>query len=303
MDDDDEDDGFGPTKEEAKLETKDQDFWGRVPEKDHEESRIVGWDNGTPVCQSDVRQIFAGQPAARIEFKALKKAASRSHVKEDPDPLKGLPPTWQAFYSAMPHQNAHEAFRAMQVQEAADKRLNDPDYNQAHGAESEEKLKADIRRLTDEIHQKKKVVAQKDRVCTEWDQKLLRVRHLETNDDERSRKLLKTVEAASFQNGIQRGKQRSSDIYFQFLYQDTKTDHTKKITSLQRSCALMQTQIESLGNEVRALLKAAADSGSTLAPSSRREGSGIASLPDPDRGATMSLGDLPDRVIVSTAAE
>lgn len=250
-----EDDG-----EEA-ADVPDQSPWP-MPHHEDPRQRVVGWRAGISLTSKDVQEILRKERRARHEYKGLRKASAHSKARESSDPLAGLPPTWQAFWSTVPHldpQSAYRQFRKEQQRQV--KSHEQAQFTMASDGKDDEidHVEDEARSLDEEVVRKKQVLAAKERLCIEWDKKLARVRVLDRDEGELSRRVVRKLESASYAYGILEGKIRSSDIYFHFLYEDSKIAHGKKVTSLQRSYALMGKQIDMLKGEVRMLLKSAAD--------------------------------------------
>mmetsp|Transcript_8952 Transcript_8952/g.27828 ORF Transcript_8952/g.27828 Transcript_8952/m.27828 type:complete len:323 (-) Transcript_8952:565-1533(-) len=234
--------------------------WSERP-RDDPRQRVVGWRAGVALTAKDVQEILRREKTARHEYKGLRKAVAAGKTREQSDPLAGLPPTWQAFWSTVPHldpQAAYRQFRKEQQRQAKAQEQLQPSHP-APDEEEEAAVKEETLKLDEEVRRKKQVLADKERLCGEWDKKLARVRILDRDEGELSRRVVRKLESASYAYGILEGKIRSSDIYFHFLYEDTKIAHGKKIGSLKRSSALMGKQIDSLKGEVRMLLRAAAE--------------------------------------------
>jgi len=232
--------------------------------------RIVGWRSGQPLTSKDVHDILRNERRARHDYKAVRKVASASKAgggksggtaNQHGDPLAGLPPTWQAFYSSMPHldpQAAFKAFRKEQIKQTKEKTAGGA-APQTLTAEEETRLDAEIQKLEDDIKRKRSEYLEKEKLNNEWENRLKRLRSLDVEELEVQKRMVRRLEKASYEYGIMEGKLRSSDIYHKFLLDDEKVQHHKKVTSLSRSCALMGKQIDMLKGDVRSLLKAAAE--------------------------------------------
>lgn len=118
---------------------------------------------------------------------------------------------------------------------------------------------------------KKQLLAEREKSCAEWDRKISRLRALEKDEEVHSRRVRQRLESASYNYGILEGKIRSSDIYFHFLYEDTKLSHSKKVDTLCRANNLMNVEIDKLKSDVRGLLKAAAEAMTSTHASTPKE--------------------------------
>jgi len=232
--------------------------------------RIVGWRSGEPLTNKDVQDILRNERRARHEYKAVRKAGNKTvggkssggGANQQGDPLAGLPPTWQAFYSSMPHldpQAAFKSFRKEQHRQSKEKPAAGATPLQTTTAEDEARMEEEIQKLEEEVKKKRLDFLKDENICNEWDNKLKRLRSLDAEELEVQRRVIRKMEKASYEYGIMEGKLRSSDIYHKFLYDDEKVRHNKQVTALNRSCALMGKQIDMLKADVRALLKAAAE--------------------------------------------
>ncbi|CAE8600700.1 unnamed protein product [Polarella glacialis] len=269
--------------------------WAQPDLEEDKPKRVVGWRMGQAFTEEEVREIMRKEKGARQEYRGLKKAVTKSRQKEQKDPMVGLPPTWQAFWSTVPHldpQDAHKQFlkeeqkraRTAEKEAAAKSDLEglavEPEAAGPLGETTEE----EIRRLERRVADMREVLQDKERVSLEWDKKLARCKRLREEADERARRVKRKVEDASYHHGVTVGKMRSSDGYFRYLYEDTQSDQQKKVISLKRSCALMEKQMDLLKGHVRLLLKVAAEDGSLAegrsAPSELPDGE-LPKLPPP----------------------
>lgn len=253
---------------EDALGTHELGSWASGPREGHEQ-RVVGWQAGSSLASKQVQEILTTNKRLRHEYKGLRKATVQGKARESNDPLAGLPPTWQAFWSAVPHLDPQAAYRQFRKERQRQLKAGDRDAGPAApgaaaaGGDDKdaayEEVEAEARRLEEECSSKRKTLAARERACFEWDKKLTRVRILDRDEAELSRRVVRKMESASYEYGIMEGKIRSSDIYFHYLYEDGKIAHSKRVTSLRRSHALMGKQIDDLKAEVRGLLKAAAE--------------------------------------------
>mmetsp|Transcript_96598 Transcript_96598/g.288387 ORF Transcript_96598/g.288387 Transcript_96598/m.288387 type:complete len:317 (-) Transcript_96598:42-992(-) len=232
--------------------------------------RVVGWQAGASLASTDVQEILTKSKRARHEYKGLRKVMSnQGKSREANDPLAGLPPTWQAFWSAVPHLDPQAAYRQFRKERQRQARAGEQAAGPAAGGSAAaggggkraelEEVEEEARRLEEECAAQRRALAARERACAEWDKKLARVRILDRDEGELSRRVFRKLESASYEYGIMEGKIRSSDIYFHYLFEDGKTTHEKRVASLTRSHALMGKQIDDLKAEVRGLLKAAAE--------------------------------------------
>lgn len=253
--------------------------WAEINDQD-EQHRVVGWRSGEALTASDVKQILKSEKLARHEFKGMQKAANKIRANSKSDPLAGLPPTWQAFYSTVPHldpQSAYRHFRHEEQRKAKAKaeaevkaKFNDGKNGLEQG-EEREVVEAELPKLTEEAKQKKQLLAEREKHCAEWDKKIARLRALEKDEEVHSRRVRQRLESASYNYGILEGKIRSSDIYFHFLHEDTQVSHSKKVLTLTRANNLMNVEIDKLKNDVRGLLKAAAEAMTSTHASTPKE--------------------------------
>jgi len=236
--------------------------------------RVVGWRNGGGITKGEQERILQEDQEALQEYRDAKKAIAQGRLKEVKEPLAGLPPTWQAFWSTVPGMDAQAAYRAYKREEAkrekaaqleAAKKVQDEKTGAKPAAvapgeeEDEETMLAEIAKMEVEVRAKKEALVATQRSVDEWDKKLVKARQLDKEEEVEAKRMKRTLDSASFAHGIVQGKIRSSDNYFTLLYEDTKNDHKRKMVTLQRSCALMNSQISHLKGEMRQLLKTAAD--------------------------------------------
>jgi len=268
---------FGAMASESEGKRKEGDEageaspWAVAPHCEDPRDRVVGWRAGLSLASKDVQEILRKERRARHEYQGLQKAAtSRTKSQESMDPLSGLPPTWQAFWSTVPHldpQAAYRQFRKDQQRQVKSQEKSKLASTLPPGTDEDmDDVEEETRRLDEEVRRKRQVLAEKEKLCREWDDKLARVRSLDRDEGELSRRTVRKLESASYEYGIMEGKMRSSDIYFALLFEDAKIAHAKKVATLQRSYALMEKQIDMLKGEVRMLLKTAAETQSVSDP-------------------------------------
>lgn len=251
-------------QEDEDEETDDDELspWA-YPKDKEEDDRIVGWRAGKSLSRSQVATILRKEGHARTEYKQLSKSITKAVAKEQVDTLSGLPATWQAFWSTVPHLNAKAAYdehtkleekKAKEKRKAAAAEEVKAEWEGKPGeSEAEE-----ILRLEDQIRQIQQALADKNRVNEEWEQKLSRAKLAEEESLIHSRRVKRKLDSAQYLHGVSMGKFNSSEGYFQFLYQDTVAEGKKEVGNLSRSRALIGKQIDLLKNHVRMLLKVAA---------------------------------------------
>lgn len=227
-------------------------------------TRTRGWDGSRPLIAMEMKDFLKEKPELRKEYKKLYKEEKRPEdASSAAHPLTGLPPTWQAIYSTVPHLDPRPAYKhwrkehsKKQVEAEAEAAGKAP---KKRGPEEQQQLEEGVRELEQQVRSKKALLAEKEKICVEWERKLNKVRKVERDDEVRSKAIIRRLEKASYAHGVLQGQMKSSDAYFTFIEIDTKTDHTKKMQTLSRSVALLGTQIDSLKTEVRVLLRADAE--------------------------------------------
>jgi len=278
--------------DDEKLDDKEEMSPWAVPNLQDPSTRIVGWRNGVALKQSEVDTVIRKEKPARQELKRLRKQISKHRSKEQADPTKDLPPTWKAFWSSVPHLNPKAAYeehlhheaKAAKAKRSAEKAAEASALDE-EGHEGET-IEEEISRLEQRVKQVKEALGEKDKLIQEWSSKLERARKLDEDSEERSRRVRRKLEAASYNHGVAQGKLRSSDTYFTFLYQGEEQQAKNKVITLSRSCALMDKQMDLLKGHVRLLLKDAA----TLERESSVAGDGKSSERETVR-STRSLKD------------
>lgn len=231
-----------------------------------QKQRVVGWRDGIGLTMNDVKEIIRKEGQAHREYKSVKKAIAKVKSREVVDPLANLPPTWQAFWSTVPHLDPKAAFRQHQRDENKLDKVQKPvNQDDREREKSDEVL--DTAALEQEVHRNKEILEEKQRLCHEWDQKLMRVRYLDAEEEERAKKLQKRHENASYVAGVMEGKVRSSDLYFQLLFEDKRKAHAFKNSNMVRSVNLMESDMIALHNEVRICVKTAVEPQATTPPS------------------------------------
>jgi len=283
--------------DDEKLDDKEELSPWAVPNLQDPSTRIVGWRNGVALKQSEVDTIIRKEKPARQELKRLRKQISKHRSKEQADPTKDLPPTWKAFWSTVPHLNpkaAYEEYLHREAKAAKAKRNAEKAAEAALDAEGHERetIDEEIIRLEQRVKQVKEALGEKDKLIQEWSSKLERVRKLDEDADDRSRRVRRKLEVASYNHGVVQGKLRSSDTYHTFLYQGEQQQAKNKVVTLSRSCALMDKQMDLLKGHVRLLLKDAA----TLERESSVAADGLTDGKSSDRGTVRSSRSLKDKL-------
>jgi len=226
----------------GRKEKRELSPWAEPPEEP--KRRVVGWNAGAPVGAQDVKSILSQDKAAREAYRSCKKAEVRESDKQVGDRLKGLPATWQAFWSAVPHLDPKVAFREFQQKQAGSKAP----------VTKEEEAKEIVARLEAEVQAKMKVCAEHERIFRGWNEKLERERNIDKCEAEASRKVKKRLEDATYQHGVVKGQLRSLDGYFGFLHTDTQIQGKKEARNLERSLSLLQMLISDTKDEIRQML-------------------------------------------------
>ncbi|CAE7932856.1 G6PD, partial [Symbiodinium sp. KB8] len=113
-------------------------------------------------------------------------------------------------------------------------------------------IKPEIERLSKAIRDNAEAKA--------WKQKIAEAtKHLKEGE-KASKQVLRAFEIASYNKAVASGQLRSSDMYFQFLTQDTAKDAETQVTTLERSCALMDKTMDLLKGHIKKLEEVAAES-------------------------------------------
>eukprot|EP00930_Biecheleria_cincta_P021743 TRINITY_DN16016_c3_g1_i1.p1 TRINITY_DN16016_c3_g1~~TRINITY_DN16016_c3_g1_i1.p1 ORF type:complete len:334 (-),score=86.77 TRINITY_DN16016_c3_g1_i1:69-1022(-) len=234
-----------------------------VPREEEESDRIVGWRAGQSLSKSQVQTILRKEPTARAEYRGVMKAINKATAKDEEDGLKGMPATWQAFWSTVPHLDAKAAYNEHQREQERKARAKrkaavaeeaKPEWEGKPG----ESMAEEVVRLEEHIRQLQQGLKDKKRVSEEWEMKLARAKVAEEESLIHSRRVKRKLDSATYLYGVSMGKFNSSEGYFQFLYQDTIMEGKKEVGILQRSRNLIDKQIDLLKSHVRMLLKVAA---------------------------------------------
>eukprot|EP00747_Dinoflagellata_sp_TGD_P185860 gnl/TRDRNA2_/TRDRNA2_42625_c0_seq1.p1 gnl/TRDRNA2_/TRDRNA2_42625_c0~~gnl/TRDRNA2_/TRDRNA2_42625_c0_seq1.p1 ORF type:complete len:294 (-),score=68.98 gnl/TRDRNA2_/TRDRNA2_42625_c0_seq1:32-862(-) len=222
--------------------------------------KVVGWRDGIALTSHDVSEILRRESLARQEYRAVRKAVERKKQKKVEDPLAGMPPAWQAFWSTVPHLDAKTAYKrhqeklkrhaeqANQEKPPASKRMKRDDD------ETEEEVLKQVHELEASVRSQKDLLAKEKNLCLEWDRKLSRLARSAKEDAERTKNAKRNLENASYTHGMTEGKLRSSNTYFTFLELDIRKNHQVKKHNLTRSCSLMESEMSDLLLEVKDLL-------------------------------------------------
>jgi len=279
-----------------------QSPWAQPWAPDDPGTRVVGWRNGAAITRVDQERILKSERQARREYLDAKKAIAGSQASESTEGLSSLPASWQAFWATVPGLDAQAAFklytkeRDKKEQELKQQAALEDDEALLPPAEGEESVQEEVQRLTMELRRRKEELANKKSIAEDWERKLNRVRALDKDEEEDRRSVSRRLDKASYAHGVLEGKIRSSDQYFRFLFADTQATHKKRVTTLTKANVMMQVQINEMKNDVRQLLKVAAEAlpqppeGGSLTEQSREDGShkldaGAASGTD-DEGAS-----------------
>lgn len=271
--------------EEFANEEKRASPWAEPHPLEDPGTRVVGWYNGKAITKGEQVQLLRTNKDLKRQYLDDRKAISGSKAKESAEPLAGLPPTWQAFWSTVPDLDAQAAWRAERKEQHKKDRQKRQEEAAVLVAKSlparvdGESVEEEGKRLLEVICEKQKLLAELDKQDESKRRRIIRSREFDQTEEEDGRKLSRTCDKHSYQHGIFKGKIRSSDTYFSFLLEDTKSMHKKKVITQNRAAALMGGEIDGMKGEVRQLLKVAAE---TLPPPPAEEGG---SLTNPSGGS------------------
>lgn len=250
---------------EAKMESP----WAKPRRTDEPKTRIVGWQNGASITKGEQERILKTDKYIRQTYLDDRKSLAQSKYKDMDEPLVGLPAVWQAFWSTVPNMDAQAAFRhhkrdidrqeKKKKEAEADEVLAKMLAQEDEQDEIPDNIEEEVKRLEVECRKRKEVYQDRQRSQAEWERKLTRVRTLNRDEDEKARKFSRVMDKASYDHGVLQGKIRSSEIYFSYLYEDTKAIHGKKVNTLSRACNLMNKKINEMKGDLRQLLKVAAE--------------------------------------------
>lgn len=240
--------------------------------------RVVGWYNGKAITKGEQVQLLRTNKDLKRQYLDDRKAISGSKAKESVEPLAGLPPTWQAFWSTVPGLDAQAAWKAERKDQQRKERQKRQEDAAASVAKSlpprpdGESYEQERKRLLDEVFAKKQILLELQHQADAKREKAKRSRTFDQHEEKGFWKVSRKCDKASYEHGIFQGKIRSSDTYFSFLMEETKSMHKRKVITQNRASALMGGQIDEMKGEVRQLLKVAAE---TLPPPPAEEGGSI----------------------------
>lgn len=185
-------------------------------------------------------------------------------------------------------------------------------------------IEQDVARLEKEIRQGKELLEEKKRAIKLMARKLEKATQADKEEEHRSKKSRRILEATSRRHGILLGQMASSERYFEFLFLDQQKEHKTKVDNLNKSCSLMDLEIGQLKTEVHDMLRMAAQlhQGSSMHTGSKRlqssgrpsggsSGKGTklserasenASSKDSDKASEHSV-EVPDSVVSSRKAK
>mmetsp|Transcript_9635 Transcript_9635/g.24020 ORF Transcript_9635/g.24020 Transcript_9635/m.24020 type:complete len:312 (+) Transcript_9635:81-1016(+) len=275
--------------EEYEHEEKRASPWAEPHHFEDSGSRVVGWFNGKAITKAEQVSLLRTNKDLKRQYLDDRKAISGSKSKEWAEPLAGLPPTWQAFWSTVPDLDAQAAWKAERKDQQRKERQKRQEESAAHVAKSlpprvdGESAEEERMRLVEEIGKKQKVLAEIQQQEIAKREKTKRSRAFDKREEAEFRNISRKCDKVSYEHGILQGKIRSSDTYFNFLLEDTKAMHKKKVITQNRAAALMGGQIDDMKGDVRQLLKVAAE---TLPPPPAEEGG---SLTNPSGGSLKDV--------------
>ncbi|CAJ1431009.1 unnamed protein product, partial [Effrenium voratum] len=199
------------------------------------------------------RKVLQRPCAAFARYEQLRETRKRPIEAEDG--FQKLPADWQAIYWAAPEFNAKADFEEFAERQKRLKRRKEKDSSETTRWEGRpgESLEQQIARLQSEVTQLHKEAKEKQKVQEEWAKKVAEARALRKEGEDLSRRVLQEFETASYDHAVARGQLRSSDMYFQFLTQDTQDNGKLQVSTLERSCALMDKTMDLLKGHIRTL--------------------------------------------------
>ncbi|CAJ1335256.1 unnamed protein product [Effrenium voratum] len=245
---------FAKADEDKEEKYEDKEELSPWADSDDEDSnRIMGWRGGEALSRRDILEIVSREPAARLEYEQLRETRKRPIEAEDG--FQKLPADWQAIYWAAPEFNAKADFEEFAERQKRLKRRKEKDSSETTRWEGRpgESLEQQIARLQSEVTQLHKEAKEKQKVQEEWAKKVAEARALRKEGEDLSRRVLQEFETASYDHAVARGQLRSSDMYFQFLTQDTQDNGKLQVSTLERSCALMDKTMDLLKGHIRTL--------------------------------------------------
>lgn len=250
-----------PDEAEEKFDEKDDQLaWADDSEDEDKSSRVLGWRDGEPLTREDIHEILRREPAERIRYEELRKLTSSKKRKEEAaDPLEDLPPEWQAVYALAPSADPQVAWARAKMAEDRHKRQKKESLDERLQWESRpgETVEQETARLKAEALEDKKVVSANKKVIEEWDKKLEEYQKSLKEAHVFSRTFLRAFEKATYDHSVAKGQLRSSEMYFHFLTQDTEQNTSLQVSTLERSCALMDKTMDLLRGHIRALQEVA----------------------------------------------
>jgi len=228
--------------------------------------RVVGWRNGAPISKADQEKILTSDKRFLQEWRDAHKALAGSQASQPEETLANLPPAWQAFWSTVPELDAQSAFKQHKVVERKqEKKAEVHDVPDDEHALKLPEWPGDDRQ--DEAFERARMVlregaeklANSQRLALEWQEKLRSVRVLDMKEQQEWDIKNRRNNSASYAHGVMEGKIRSSDIYFQYISEDNKITHGKKVGTIRKAHVLLEQGINQMKNDVRQLLKVAAE--------------------------------------------
>jgi len=220
--------------------------------------QVTGWKGGNGITSAEVRDHLQKNREARHQYRGAKKAMTRAQTKEAVDPLEGLPPTWQAFYSTVPHIDPKPAYKdfVMSRTKAAKRQREGDDGRKGRKEveEDEDALEAELKKAVEERKVRKKAWEEAARSVTQWEQKVDEMVTLDRQEEKKLVEVSKRVGKVSYELGILQGQFRSSNTYFKFLLDDLNKNHQRKVFTLTRSCSLMRKEMVDMTTDVLKLI-------------------------------------------------
>lgn len=251
--------------------------------------QVTGWKGGSGITSAEVKDHLQKNREARHQYRGAKKAMTRAQTKEVLDPLVGLPPTWQAFYSTVPHIDPKPAYKDfVMARTKGGKRQREGDSSRKGRKEVEEDedaLEAELKRAVEERKVRKKAWEEAARSVTQWEQKVDEMVTLDRQEEKKLVEVSRKVGKVSYELGILQGKFRSSNVYFKLLLDDLEKNHQKKVFALTRSCSLMQKEMSDMTTDVLKLIAEAEERAPTT-PRSQTQSD--AESKDPENPASLT---------------
>lgn len=244
-----------PDEAEEKFEEKDdQSPWADSDDEDNND-RVLGWRDGESLTRRDLRQILQREPQARERYESLRRDSASKKRPVQVEALSGLPPEWQAVYALAPDADPQVAWSRAKLEESRSKRQKKETLDDRLQWESRpgESIEQEITRLKSEAAEVKKDVSANKKVQEDWAKKVEDSQAVLKEGKAVSRTVLRAFETASYDHSVAKGQLRSSEMYFQFLTQDTKQNTQLQVSTLERSCALMDKTMDLLKGHIRTL--------------------------------------------------